>query len=76
MATDILLPKIGFSTAEATIIEWLAADGATIQQGAPLFVLESEKSTVEIEAPASGVLRIIKAADEVLPVGTLIGEIS
>lgn len=75
MATQILLPKIGFSMNEGTLAEWLAEDGATISEGQPLYLLESDKSAQEIEAPTSGKLKIIAAAGEVYEVGTLLGEI-
>ena len=75
MATQILLPKLGFSMNEGTLAEWLAADGATIAEGQPLYLLESDKSAQEIEAPASGKLKIIAAAGEVYEVGTVLGEI-
>ena len=75
MSTQILLPKLGFSVNEGTVAEWLIADGAQVQQGQPLFSLESEKSVEEIEAPAAGILKIIKNAGESYPVGTVIGEI-
>jgi len=76
MSTQILLPKLGFSMNEGTVAEWLVADGATIKEGEPLFTLESEKSAQEIEAPASGTLKILKPAGEVYEVGTVLGEIA
>lgn len=76
MSTEIILPKLGFSMNEGVIAEWLVADGAAVKEGEPLFSLESEKSVNEIEAPASGVLRIIKPAGETYEVGTVIGEIA
>ena len=76
MSTEILLPKIGFSMNEGTLAEWLIADGAEVKEGQPLYSLESEKSVQEIEAPASGTLKIIKAAGEVYTVGTVLGEIA
>lgn len=75
MATEVLLPKIGFSMNEGEIAEWLAADGATVTAGQPLFLLEADKSTNEVEAPASGTLRILKEAGETYGVGTVIGMI-
>ncbi len=75
MATEVLLPKIGFAMNEGEVKEWLAQDGASVTAGQPLFVLEAEKSANEVEAPASGTLRIIKAAGEVYEVGTVIGMI-
>jgi pyruvate/2-oxoglutarate dehydrogenase complex dihydrolipoamide acyltransferase (E2) component len=76
MSTQILLPKLGFSMNEGTLAEWLAADGAQVAQGQPLYMLESEKSAQEIEAPASGILKILKAAGEIYEVGTVLGEIA
>ncbi len=73
MATEVILPKIGFSMSEGTLAEWLVKDGAPVMAGAPLFSLESDKSVTEVEAPASGVLRVLKAMGEVYPVGTVIG---
>jgi pyruvate/2-oxoglutarate dehydrogenase complex dihydrolipoamide acyltransferase (E2) component len=76
MTFQILLPKLGFSMNEANLAEWLVADGATVTKGAPLYALESDKSVQEIEAPADGVLRILKPAGEVYEVGTVVGEIA
>lgn len=75
MSTEILLPKLGFSMNEGTLSQWLIADGAAVKQGEPLYALESEKSVQEIESPATGTLRIIVQPGEVLPVGTVLGEI-
>ena len=75
MATDVILPKLGFSMNEGTLAEWLAEDGATVTEGQPLFALESDKSTNEVESPASGVLKIIKATGETYEVGTVLATI-
>lgn len=72
---DILLPKIGFSMNEGVLAEWLAADGDTISEGQPLYALESDKSTQEVDAPASGTLRIIAEPGETYEVGALLGRI-
>ena len=73
MAVKIVLPKLGFSMNEGQIAEWLAADGAQVSEGDPLFLLEADKSTNEVEAPASGILRIEAEAGETYEVGTVIG---
>ena len=73
---QILLPKLGFSVNEANLVEWMVADGATVAKGDPLYSLESEKSVQEIDAPATGVLKILKPAGEVYEVGTVIAEIA
>ncbi|SKC01809.1 biotin/lipoyl-containing protein [Sphingopyxis flava] len=73
MATEILLPKIGFSMNEGTLAEWLVADGAQATEGQPLFALESDKSTNEVDSPASGTLKILKEPGETYEVGTVLG---
>lgn len=75
MATEILLPKIGFSMSEAQIAEWLVEDGGQVTEGQPLYLLEADKSTNEVEAPATGTLRIKVQAGETYEVGTLLGYI-
>ncbi len=75
MAVEILLPKIGFSMNEGQIAEWLAKDGDTVSEGQPLFSLEADKSTNEVEAPASGTLRIVGQVGETYEVGTVLGYI-
>ena len=75
MATEILLPKIGFSMSEGQIAEWLVEDGADVKEGDPLFTLEADKSTNEVEAPATGKLKIDKPAGETYEVGTVLGTI-
>ncbi len=75
MATEVLLPKIGFAMNEGEVKEWLAEDGQSVTAGQPLFLLEAEKSANEVEAPASGKLRVLKPAGEVYEVGTVLGMI-
>ena len=75
MSTDILLPKIGFSMNEGVLTRWLVDDGAQVTQGQPLYELESDKSVTEVEAPASGTLRIKVPAGETKEVGTVLGTI-
>lgn len=75
MATEVVVPKIGFAMNEGQVAEWLAEDGASVEVGQPLFTLESEKSTNEVEAPASGVLRILFSAGSLHPVGAVIAMI-
>jgi pyruvate/2-oxoglutarate dehydrogenase complex dihydrolipoamide acyltransferase (E2) component len=75
MATEILLPKIGFSMNEGTLAEWLVADGAHVTEGQPLYILESDKSANEVEAPATGTLSIEAEVGEIYPVGTYLGSI-
>lgn len=75
MATEIILPKIGFSMNEGILAEWLVADGGQATEGQPLFALESDKSTNEVDSPATGTLRIIAKVGETYEVGTVLGVI-
>jgi pyruvate/2-oxoglutarate dehydrogenase complex dihydrolipoamide acyltransferase (E2) component len=75
VAIDIVLPKLGFAMNEGQLSEWLIADGESVTAGQPLFTLEAEKSTNDVEAPASGKLRILQPAGETYVVGTLLGVI-
>jgi len=75
MSTDILLPKIGFSMNEGTVQTWMVEDGGQAVEGQPLYELESDKSVTEVEAPASGTLRIAVPAGETREVGTVLGTI-
>ncbi|TWR56210.1 dihydrolipoamide acyltransferase [Pseudomonas marginalis] len=69
------MPKIGFSMNEGTLSEWMVADGESVEEGQLLYALESDKSVQEIEAPASGVLKIVAVAGEVYQVGDVLAEI-
>jgi pyruvate/2-oxoglutarate dehydrogenase complex dihydrolipoamide acyltransferase (E2) component len=75
MTTDVLLPKLGFSMNEAVLSEWFVEDGAVVTAGQPLYSIESDKSTTEIEAPASGKIRLIGARGETYEVGTVLATI-
>jgi len=75
MTTQGILPKLGFSMESGELSEWLVEDGAQVTEGQPLFVLESDKSTNEIEAPASGALKILDQTGEFYEVDTVLAEI-
>ena len=75
MAVDVVLPKIGFAMTEGQITEWLVQDGQPVNEGQPLFTLEADKSANEVEAPATGTLKILQPAGSIYEVGTVIGVI-
>jgi pyruvate dehydrogenase E2 component (dihydrolipoamide acetyltransferase) len=70
MATDVIMPALGVAQEKGTLLHWLKTEGQSVVKGEPLMEIETDKATVEIEAPASGVLAQVSAAagDEV-PVG-------
>lgn len=75
MAFQVTIPKIGFSMNEGILSEWLVEDGAQVTEGQPLYSLESDKSTNEVESPATGTLKIIGEIGETYEVGVVIAEI-
>ena len=76
MPTTLTIPKLQMSSTEGTLAEWLAEDGTEVEEGQPIYTLETDKSTQEIEAPTGGILVHKVPAGETYPVGTEIGEIS
>jgi pyruvate/2-oxoglutarate dehydrogenase complex dihydrolipoamide acyltransferase (E2) component len=75
MSTQVLLPKIGFASDDSTLARWLVEDGTVITAGQPLYELENDKATQEVEAPASGRLRIMAEVGVTYSVGTVLAEI-
>ena len=75
MPTPLQIPRLEMAMTEGGLAEWLVADGAQVNEGDPIYVLETSKASQEVNAPASGVLRHKAAAGEIYPVGTDIGEI-
>lgn len=75
MPTPITIPQLGL-VEEVVVLEWLKADGEAVTEGEPIVLLETEKTQTEIEAPATGTLRIaVPAGDDVIPVDTVLGDI-
>lgn len=77
MAMQVLMPKIGLTMTEGKVVEWKKKEGDRVEKGEVLFVFETEKTTIEVEAPASGILsKILVQADETVPVGAAVGLIT
>jgi pyruvate dehydrogenase E2 component (dihydrolipoamide acetyltransferase) len=77
MATEVFLPRFGQTMEEAKILQWLKKEGDPVKQGEPLFEIETDKVTQEIEANGSGVLRkILVPPGTSVPAGTTIGVIA
>jgi len=56
MATEVLVPPLGQTVDTVTLVQWYKAEGEQVNQGEPLFAIETDKATLDVEAPASGVL--------------------
>ncbi|HET6171344.1 MAG TPA: dihydrolipoamide acetyltransferase family protein [Gaiellales bacterium] len=73
MAVDVIMPVLGVAQDSGRVIRWLSAEGDVVRKGDPLIEVETDKVTVELEAPADGTLATVTAhvGDDV-PVGTVI----
>lgn len=73
MATEVKLPRLGQGMESGTIVKWLKAEGDAVQSGEPLYELDTDKVTQEVEAEADGVLLKIAVAQGEVEVGRTIG---
>ena len=74
MATDVLMPQMGESIAEGTIVKWLKKVGDTVQRDEPLLEISTDKVDAEIPAPAAGVLTEILAKEgDTVAVNSVLG---
>lgn len=72
----IYMPKFGMTMEEGLIVEWLVAEGDTVAEGDGIVLIETEKVSTEVEAPASGVVVELSCeVDDEVPVGEVIGYI-
>ena len=77
MATDIIMPQLGESTAEGTILKWLVATGAHVEKDQALLEVETDKVALEIPSPESGsLMEILIQEGETVPVGTPIARLA
>lgn len=77
MATDIIMPQLGESTAEGTIVKWLVATGTHVEKDQTLLEVETDKVALEIPSPASGsLMEILIQEGETVPVGTPIARLA
>jgi pyruvate dehydrogenase E2 component (dihydrolipoamide acetyltransferase) len=72
MATEVKLPRLGQGMESGTIVKWLKAVGEPVEKGEPLYELDTDKVTQEVEAEASGVLLKIAVDEGEVPVGETI----
>src|SRR5581483_3956097 len=73
---DVRLPVLGDFMLEGTLVEWLQPEGARVEKGDVLYRLETDKVSLEVEAPASGVLHQVVEAGATVPVNGLLGQIT
>ena len=76
MATDIVMPQLGESIAEGTVVKWLIPPGGMVEKDQPLLEVETEKVALDIPSPATGFLREVLVQEGVtVPVGTLLARL-
>ena len=75
MASEIKLPRLGQGMESGTIVKWLKSEGERVEKGEPLYELDTDKVTQEVEADASGVLLRIAVQEGEVPVGRTIAVI-
>ena len=77
MATNVIMPALELAQETGKVVRWIKAPGDTVRKGEPIVEIETDKVTVEIEAPAAGVLRDVTAQEgDVVPVGHTIAIIA
>jgi pyruvate dehydrogenase E2 component (dihydrolipoyllysine-residue acetyltransferase) len=76
MPTDVVMPQMGESVAEGTIVRWLKQVGDSVDKDEPLFEISTDKVDAEIPSPNAGVLLTIRVNEgETVPVNTVVAEI-
>jgi 2-oxoglutarate dehydrogenase E2 component (dihydrolipoamide succinyltransferase) len=73
--TELKIPEVGESVQEALLAQWLKREGETVRKDDVLFVIETDKVTLEISAPADGVLKILVPEGATVKIGTVVGQI-
>ncbi len=73
MAIEIMLPQIGAATQPGRIVRWFATEGSEVREGELLYVVEVDGTAHEVEAPATGTLRINAGLDRTYETGTILG---
>jgi len=73
---EVRIPKTGDAVEEGTLVEWLVEDGAHVERDSPLYLLETDKVEMQIDAPCAGTVTRIGVAGEIYPVGEIIATIA
>ena len=73
---EVIMPKLGLTMEEGTIVRWLKGEGATVEEGDILFEVQTDKVVMEVESATSGVLaRILVGEDETVPIASVVAYI-
>jgi 2-oxoglutarate dehydrogenase E2 component (dihydrolipoamide succinyltransferase) len=75
MMVEIKVPGVGESVTEAILAQWFKQDGDNVKKGEVLFVIETDKVTLEVESEAQGILKIAVSEGETVAIGAVVGTI-
>ncbi|MGB8860482.1 MAG: biotin/lipoyl-containing protein, partial [Ilumatobacteraceae bacterium] len=73
MATEFLMPKLGLTMEEGTILEWLITDGAAVAVGDAILRIETDKTETDVEAATAGRLHVVGRVGDTFACGERIG---
>ncbi|HCY84147.1 MAG TPA: dihydrolipoamide succinyltransferase [Desulfobacteraceae bacterium] len=75
MEIEVTVPSVGESITEALLVQWFKSDGEPVEKGDPLFLIETDKITLEVEAEADGILHIRSQEGQNVAIGAVVAEI-
>ena len=77
MITRVVLPPLSETMIDGLIVRWYKREGDAVEEGEPLYDVDTDKATVEVSAPAAGILRrILVPAGDTVPIGALLAVIA
>lgn len=76
MELEIKIPSVGESVQEAVLVQWYKKSGDTVQKDEPIFVIETDKVTLEIAAETDGILQVLVSEGETVAIGAVVGNIA
>lgn len=77
MITRVLMPPLSETMIDGLIVRWYKAEGDEVAEGEPLYDVDTDKATVDVPAPAAGILRrVLVAEGDTVPIGTLLAVIA
>ena len=76
MITEIIMPKLGLTMEEGTILDWMKGEGKSVRAGETLLSIETDKVAIDVDAPADGtLLKIVVPVGATVPLGEVIAYI-
>jgi len=77
MLTEVVMPALGLTVEKGTILQWFKVEGDSVRKGEPIFEVEADKVTTDVESPATGILRkVLVPEGVVVPILTVIAVIT